>query len=328
MVAGYGFSYRAVEATQKGYRNTSFPIELATGEMVNFILYKNEPGILERIKRANLVADFLASKGLPARRTVNAKIAVLKTKESIRYGALYNYLPGRTIPWEAYTKAHIKLLGMAMSQMHSGMQSASGVNNQVVDEYREIVQRMQVYLDRSDVKDALMKKQRLCVDRPFSRMVGMLRLCKTLPNQQVLHMDFVRGNVLFDTPEENDRFSIGQVTLSGILDFEKVAFGHPVFDIARTLAFLLVDCAAKSPREIRKYFLESGYNKRGTAKFKHIVLYHKNEKIDVLEELVTLFLMYDFYKFLRHNPYDSLHENHHFVRTRDMLIERKMVQYS
>jgi Ser/Thr protein kinase RdoA (MazF antagonist) len=327
VVAGYGLSYRQTRTPQKGYRNTSFPVTLSAGEVVNFILYKNEPGILERIKRANLTADFLASNGLPVRRTISTKIAVLKTNEKTRYGAVYNYLQGHTIPWEAYTKAHIKLLGMAMSHMHASMQGVSGVDNSVVDEYIEIVQRMQAYFQRSDVQGALVDKLNLQVEVSFARMLGMLRLCKNLPNQQTLHMDFVRGNILFDAPKDGNRFFIGQVALSGILDFEKVAYGHPLFDIARTLAFLLVDCTNKTPAQIKNYFLRSGYDKRGKVRFSNVIVARNDTKIDILEEMITLFLTYDFYKFLRHNPYESLADNHHFVRTRNILIQRKVLQY-
>ncbi len=74
----------------------------------------------------------------------------------------------------------------------------------------------------------------------------------------LLHMDFVRGNILYSQNHE--------LRISGILDFEKAAYGSPLFDIARTYAFLLVDCKYKSEKEIGKYFLRSGYIKRGKLK--------------------------------------------------------------
>jgi Ser/Thr protein kinase RdoA (MazF antagonist) len=114
----------------------------------------------------------------------------------------------------------------------------------------------------------------------------------------------VRGNILFDD----------QARITGVLDFEKTAWGHPALDIARTLAFLLVDCKYKSEDKTRKYFLISGYNKRGPAR--------TPGSSPLLEKLITTFLLHDFYKFLRHNPYESLRNNEHFVRTRDLLVQR------
>ena len=71
---------------------------------------------------------------------------------------------------------------------------------------------------------------------------------------------------------------------------------------------------------MRKYFLGSGYRKRGrgTVAF--------DNKQDILEALITMFLTYDFYKFLRQNPYESLMENHHFIRTERMLRDRGVLQ--
>ncbi len=115
--------------------------------------------------------------------------------------------------------------------------------------------------------------------------------------------------------------------MTGILDFEKTAYGHPVFDVARTLAFLLVDCEYKGEAKIRKYFLQSGYNKRGTVNFRNPIIKHGNRTTNLLESLIDLFLLYDFYKFLRHNPYEFLEQNHHYKRTRDILLTRNMLEY-
>ena len=110
-----------------------------------------------------------------------------------------------------------------------------------------------------------------------------------------------------------------------MLDFEKTACGHPLFDIARSLAFLLVDCKYKTDQQIRKYFLYSGYQKRGNNHLPRVILIGKNRSSDLLEKLVDIFLTYDFYKFLKHNPYESLNSNEHYQRTRELLLSRKMI---
>jgi Ser/Thr protein kinase RdoA (MazF antagonist) len=326
LFAKYSLVPRTIHGSQKGYRNISYPATLKDGRTVNLIVYKSEPGILERIQRANYVADYAAKAGLPVRRLADERILRLKSVSRVAYGALYEYLPGKTIPWEAFTKDHIKLAGMAMSTLHARIHASRSAPLSVADEYRQYLIRMQYYFEDTNVERALAAKLRLQPRFVFKRFEGIMTLCDRLPGQN-LHMDFVRGNLLFDKARPTDLFAIEGLALSGIIDFEKTAYGPPVFDIARTLAFLLVDCPVKSPEKIRKYFLQSGYNKRGESVFRAPTVMRQGKSFDLLDELTTLFLIYDFYKFLRHNPYEFLNENHHFVRTRDILIGRKMLQY-
>lgn len=324
----YGLDEGQILPRQKGYRNTSYPFILKNGQTINFIIYKVEPGILDRIRLANEVGDYLHGSGLPARRTYDQRIIKLQQGQTTAYGALYSYLPGQTIPWEAYTKAHIKLVGMAMAIMHAKLKQLDRDAPRVTEEYKAILARMKEYFTRPEVVAAMHNKLNVRVNSPiYYRLANVLGICATLPGQQLLHMDFVRGNLLFTESRPDDTLTVDDVALSGIIDFEKVAYGHPLFDVARTLAFLLVDCKSRAPEKVRKYFLYSGYHKRGHAP-PALVLKNGDRTLSPLDELTDLFLFYDFYKFLRHNPYESLHENEHFVRTRDMLVARKMIQYS
>lgn len=309
VLAQYGLHKVRLASVEKGYRNQSHHIVTADGKHLNFILYKHEPGIAVRVKRANTVSDYVAHHGLPARKTYGD--ARLLRVTTTRYGALYEYLPGTTIPWEAYTQAHIKLLGKTMSDMHAvlALLPPHRTDTAAVDEYAAICGHMQAYFSDSGVQTALRQKLGLLLDPGvLLRCLVVLQGCRALPGQQQLHMDFVRGNILFTSP--------ATATLSGILDFEKTAYGHPLFDIARTLAFLLVDCRHKHATKVYKYFILSGYNKRGSSTFK---ITARNEKL--LRELVRLFLLHDFYKFLRHNPYESLPLNSHFMRTCAILLQ-------
>ncbi len=324
----YGASYQSIGPPQKGYRNSSYAVSLTDGRMLNLILYKSEPDILARIKRANKVANFVAAQGLPSRQSFDKRIIKLQSGELAKYAALYYYLPGDTIPWEAYTKDHLKLAGMAMSVMHQHLRHLPLPGPHVSGEYLRINKRMSHYFNSESVQMALYKKLQLRVSQGiFTKNRVCLQACYTLPNQHMLHMDFVRSNLLFKATEQDDIFVENGLALSGILDFEKTAHGHPLFDIARTLAFLLVDCKYKPPADIKKYFLRSGYAKRGGVAIKNIVLSREGRRINVLEALLEFFLFYDFYKFLRHNPYEFLAQNEHFMRTRDMLLERQMLQY-
>jgi len=328
----YDVRYDRILPVQKGYRNQSFGIVRPDGPVLNLILYKSEPGILRKIRAANTVSDYLAARGFPARKTCNSKIIRLRAAGRIKYGALYEYLDGHTIPWEAYTKQHIKLLGKTMSDMHAALadmpaEVAGPRLPAVTDEYRAIVTRMGRYFEDESVRRALATKLRLAVNRShIERFESLLVACAQFRHQQPLHMDFVRSNILFDlsddAPGAHSDLASQQVRLTGILDFEKTAAGHPLFDIARTLAFLLVDCKYKTEAEVRKLFLESGYNRRGAAPLS------RQLTAKLLEPLVNLFLLHDFYKFLRHNPYEFLPDNEHFVRTRVQLLKRGVVTSS
>lgn len=314
LLRAYGVKSTQLLSTQKGYRNESHPLVLPSGEKLNLILYKSEPDILHRIKAANRVSNYLFAQGFPARRTIDGRIIQLRSKSAVKYGALYSYSPGETIPWEAYTMAHIKLLGKTMSDMHDALKQLSDTTLPfVADEYEQIIDRMQRYFAQTTVLKAIKTKLGLQIDaQGMAQLRAVVQSTKQLADQQVLHMDFVRGNILFDSNPE--------LIISGILDFEKTAYGHPQFDVARTLAFLLVDCKYKTQKKIKKYFLQSGYIKRGKASYSDIILQAGAETL--LESLITLFLLYDFYKFLRHNPYESLGQNEHFVRTKNILISR------
>jgi len=301
----YGLHPEIVRGVQKGYRNHSYAVDLGGGRTLNLIIYKREEEILSRIKNANRVADFLAGKGFPARRTADGRIVTMKAGDFVKYAALYDYLPGKTIPWEAYTMDHIKQLGAAMSNMHAALKPLQQGNLPfVIDECRRLMTRIEKYFADEGVHDALAGKLGLAL---FDTTRIRPALTASIDIQaQALHMDFVRGNVLFGGEDE----------ITGVLDFEKTAWGPPVFDIARTLAFLIVDCKYKNEAKVRKYFLHSGYNKRGQAEF---------QPSELLEDLLDFFLLHDFYKFLRHNPYESLKHNEHFVRTRDFLLKRNIL---
>lgn len=327
VLAKYGLQVVAIDAPQKGYRNTSYAATLRNGERVNLIVYKCEPGVARRIQRTHDAANFLQKFELPVRYPIDERIITLQTGNTRRYAALYNYLPGCTIPWEAYTKHHLKLAGEAMSTLHAAWRLMPTQAFTVAEEYAFIVAHMQAYFSDEPVRQALWQKLGLRV-RPsvLHRLRAVLEVCQQLPGQQPLHMDFVRGNLLFRRSQPADRFAHGGVSLAGILDFEKTATGHPLFDVARTLAFLLVDCKYKSPDKIRRYFLHSGYNKHGPQPVRGLRLTKGGQHMNVLEELLNLFLLHDFYKFLRHNPYEFLPQNEHFIRTSNMLRARQMIQ--
>jgi len=348
----YGVEIADFGPVEGGYRNVSHSFTGTDGKFYNFILYKHETGIVELIERTNALGTYVATNNVPVRVPVDARILQVGR----RYGSLYGYLGGETIPWEAYSMKHIKLLGYAMAKFHTaGENYRSPALPDVETVYADIANRMGDYFAQADVQKALTEK--LNVSVLFPEFQHLLNSMKQLSGRIPLHMDLVRSNVLFREAQDSDTLAIEHLALSGILDLEKAAMGHPLFDIARTLAFLLVDCA-KPEEKIRKYFLDSGYWKRGQRDVYggtlsrvslsdslgvngRSVLPRSAGKAEpsratqasvsgseLLEQLITLFLTYDLYKFLKQNPYESLSKNHHFKRTIDILLARKVVQYS
>ena len=318
----YGHTPVRLLGIQKGYRNSSHHIVTASGEHLNLIVYKSEPGILERIQQANRAADYAAEHRALVRRTADPRILQLRGGGRTRYAALYTYLPGKTIPWESYTQEHLKLLGKTMSDLHAILASFPAQRlTLITDEYTAILKRIERYFNDKQVYTAIRQKLGVAVPITTAREhQKLMRVCRGLAGQQVLHMDFVRGNILF--AEDS-----GKLGVSGVLDFEKIAYGHPLFDIGRTLAFLLVDCKYKQEHKIKKYFLQSGYNKRGAQQIRDITVHDiLEDDISILERLIDLFLLYDFYKFLRHNPYEFLCQNEHYERTKQILINRNIIR--
>jgi Ser/Thr protein kinase RdoA (MazF antagonist) len=308
VLAEYGLKYFKIFECQKGYRNEIWPVLASDGRMLNVTFFKREVGITDRIRRADAVSEYLALLGMPTRKRIDQRILMLKNETLTTHVSVYNYLPGSTIPWEAYTMSHIKLLGRTMSDMHANLSQMPTTSlPSVYKEYKQIIERMNVYFSKSSIKKAIRDKLNLefKIDL-FENYQTLLKEYAKKPNQQALHMDFVRGNILFDNG-----------SISGILDFEKTAVGHTVVDVARTLAFLLVDCKYKTADKVNKYFLYSGYQKRGL---------NKDIGDDAArDQLVEMFLFYDFYKFLLHNPYESLHLNEHYARTKDILVKRGVI---
>jgi Ser/Thr protein kinase RdoA (MazF antagonist) len=214
---------------------------------------------------------------------------------------------------------HIKLLGYGLARFHEAAGSYPGILPDIELVYRDIQSRMEQYFADDNVKRAMKQKLDIAIELPNYR--GLLDYAYSLADRTTLHMDFVRSNLLFDDTNAGSELAVETLALSGILDLEKAARGNVVFDVARTLAFLMVDCN-KPEAKLRKYFLDSGYIKRGVRNLKPMYF----EGIDMLEQLINMFLIYDLYKLLRQNPYESLSDNHHFVQTRDILKQRKVIQ--
>lgn len=291
----------------KGYRNRSYAFVTAD-RAYTIILYKDEPDILTTIQQANRFGDYAASQGYPARQTVDGRLL----RVGRQHACLYYYLPGGTIPWEAYTRHHLRELGRGLAELHHCMAGSRLMLPPAVLHLATNQRAMQAYFTDPGVIQALDAKLRLRVADTAFDTVDWAHLEK-LTGQQPLHLDFVRGNVLFME---------GQPEISGVIDFEKAAIGHPIIDVARTLAFLVVDSVHKTPPLTQHEFLVRGYQSH-SPRFQGFDSPRDVNKM--LSTLVNHFLLYDLYKFLRHNPYEALPKNHHFMRTASLLMHKKLL---
>lgn len=300
LLANYGFEVVKIDEPSSGYRNKSYPIFLKNNEIINLVIYKKEHGIRRKIQNANIFGNELAKLGFAARKTLLEELIIINHQNTKRYACLYNYLPGKTIPWEAYTSKHIKLLGESMGNMHR-LLSKYNINNtkfeNIINHQIKKLDEMENYFHDINVKNAISKKLSFELILDFAKYKKLFDSLKS-ENFQLIHMDFVRSNILFSRKDS--------VEITGIIDFEKCGYGPRILDIARTLSFLLVDSKYILPSKVYKYFLFNGYQKRSSNKL---------PDLSSLQDLVEFFLIYDFYKFLKYNPYEFLYLNEHFLRT-------------
>ncbi|MDD3648130.1 MAG: phosphotransferase [Candidatus Dojkabacteria bacterium] len=337
----YNIDVEKVVRLEGGFRNDCFRIETRAQKYV-FIIYKREKCVKTCIQNAHLVAGLLQKKGFSTRVLVktilNDDVFKIRVFKEFHYCALYNYLEGLTIPWEAYTRRHLKSMGKTLSDMHHALQEIPmtkspvcrqagnyqlKINNQFqitqlpnwTEITRKEIHEMRKYLEK--VEPWIEKKLKVKLSRKKIEQVFKSTLKLSPPEagpplaEAILHYDFVRGNILFSNKLDK---KLDIYPIVGILDFEKVCIGPVIADVARSLAFLIIDCKYKKEETVKKRFLISGYNRRGKNK---LSLKYINSSL--MMHLLSFFWLRDFWKFLEHNPYEYLYMNEHYVRTRDRL---------
>lgn len=326
----YGLKVREVRKLEGGFRNQCFRLISDKGKFV-LIIYKNDKDIKTIIQNAHLVAKFLSEKNLPTRIPIvterGREYFRYKFADGYHYAALYNFLEGETIPWEGYTRRHLKSIGKTLSDMPYTFLKFQNSQLQLIKTKlpkwkgitRNEMSAMRKYF--KEVEPWILKKLKVSLNwKGIQKTFGSIEQQIERSNEQenILHYDFVRGNILFSR-KLNKALDIYPII--GILDFEKVCLGPEVADIARTLAFLIIDCKFKDEETIRKRFLLSGYDKRGKNK-----LPFSEMNNPFLESLLKFFWLRDFWKFLVHSPYEYLYMNEHYVRTRDRLVKVNLLQ--
>jgi len=350
LVQHYNLKPRCVTKLDGGFRNQCFRIFTNEKKQYVCIIYKSERGIDKLISNAHIVADFLKTEKFPVRYPIQTLRGedFIKHKDGgkVRRIAVYNYLPGRTIPWEAYTRRHLKSMGKTLSDIHYTLSQHRGDKSQskkslnrksTIPHSRKrsesIIEKLPKWwrITRKEIEDMLEyfnrvepwieKKLKVKLDWDSVKAVlgDLVEDCRQFPSG-VLHYDFTRGNIVFSS-KLNEKLDVYPIV--GILDLEKVCYGPMIADIARTLAFLMVDCKYKDEQTVRKRFLQSGYQKRGNTK-----LAFDTEFYRVLDRLIAFFWLRDFWKFLEHNPYEYLYMNEHYLRTKNLLLKVNLLTES
>ncbi|GAB4163253.1 MAG: hypothetical protein Fur003_5980 [Candidatus Dojkabacteria bacterium] len=289
----------------EGYMNNCYLINTPKQQLIMVIYnsnrYKTETDInrLEEIYSLNL--------NLPIRKPIgynNSKHLMKYTRKSgiSNFVGLYNYLEGETLPWEGYTRRHLFALGEMHKQLHLSLSTQPPTK--YIESWDQYIKRDSAKLISYFIKNSLSieRKVKISLD-----ILGLKALTESFSHYrlaaQLTHMDFVRGNILFSNIKHKEKYEI-----TGILDFEKMLIAPVEFDIARTLAFLLVDCRFSSDEKIIEYYLKKGYG------------YQEKKNDRVIQKFLIYFWCRDLWKFLVSNPYESLADNFHYKATVERLI--------
>lgn len=312
-----------VKEYAEGYMNHVFNISFDNSDkkyvvvLYNSMRYRGKKGndFLSTLSR---VTEYLNEKGFNSRRAIKNKNGDYITRITLdtsnvltnpRLLGVYDYIEGSTLEWDAYTRRHLRSAGMKMSQMHRLLKDYKG-NVEAVTQWDNYLKtdssRMLQYMNKNT--EHIINKLHLKFNiTEAENLVSLLHQDTTTKNQLV-HCDFVRGNILFSQKKLQNIYEI-----TGILDFEKLLFGPIEADISRTMAFLLVDCRYKSSHEIEQYFLTEGYALLGKG---------ASFSISQLNLYMIYYWLRDFWKFLECNPYEDLKKNYHFNKTTEILIEK------
>jgi len=326
----------------QGYMNHTLCLEFpASGKKYVVIFYNanryRTEKSFQRLTQIDDIASYLDENGIPARTSVLNKMGGSITKldfqfhvdgenlmesssqEPIRrrFFAIYNYLPGKTLPWEAYTRRHLRSLGMMMARMHTKLRRYSGNISSIPvwDLYfANDSKEMLAYFLKNE-KSITQKLALKINEREIKALYQKIRdlIPTTKPCYQLTHCDFVRGNVLFSDVKERFVYPI-----TGVLDFEKIMLAPIEVDLARTLAFLFVDCKYKSEEDILRYFISEGYS--GKLAPQRYVDSMETEFNDInIKYYMLYFWLRDLWKLLQCNPYEDLRMNYHFKKTVEIL---------
>lgn len=312
-----------IKEYKQGYMNYVLNISTKKGQIFTGVLFNynryNGDFAKKMLENINICANYLTRFNIPVRKALLNKsgktISIINLNQKQRFFTLYKYLEGNTISWEAYTRRHLRSMGQTLALIHNKWTNFNG-NISYIPKWEEYFNidsiNLMNYFDTNYIHIA--KKLGIKLNADYIKLLinNIKKISKSSKlKKQLIHCDFVRGNILFDNIKYKNIYKI-----TGVLDFEKTLIGPIEFDICRTIAFLLVDCKYKSYKEIFYYFLQDGYFKG------------KNISInpETFQYLIRYFITRDLWKFLQCNPYENLYLNYHFNKTVKLLKNLNLLE--
>ncbi len=137
---------------------------------------------------------------------------------------IYRGVRGQSIPWSDYTLGRICRATCYLEKIHRAGQNFPGKSR-----LARIALPSEVQISSSG--DETLSGYRINYKALLQIWRRLSRACLNGP-ETVLHGDFGRGNIIFDDDK-----------IAGVIDWESMAWGNPLFDLGRFGGYLLLDTA-------------------------------------------------------------------------------------
>lgn len=175
--------------------------------------------VRQRHRILQKLSEHLGKQGVATRRLVPGSLQILP-RSSLRWSAVYFGVPGQTISWSDYSLPLVSAAVKYLERIHQAGRSFPD----------------RAELDRVELSDPPVlpaaeltgcRVNRVAWRQRAERLACLNQGQKTAT---VLHGDYGRANIIFDGER-----------VAGVVDFDRAAWGHPVFDLGRFVSYLLLD---------------------------------------------------------------------------------------
>lgn len=172
----------------------------------------------ERRELLEKLAGHMESRGIATRHLVTPSVIQLD-RSAFRWMAVYHGVAGRSIPWSDYSEPQIISAVRYLARIHEAGRSFAGRNSlaRISEAFRPVkIPAVPGYRVNQDALNNIKTRLRA---RNSDQATAT-----------VLHGDFGRANIIFQ-----------EESVSGVVDFDRAVFGHPLFDLGRFTSYLLLD---------------------------------------------------------------------------------------
>ncbi|EKD49417.1 MAG: hypothetical protein ACD_63C00149G0003 [uncultured bacterium] len=177
------------------------------------------------------LGDFLKEKSFCISRFVKTSSGKpLAYKHRGYFIGVYSYVHGESILWQAYSSKKIKSAVSYLYFFHKSSRSFQDKNS--CARILRSVADLKAKIEEFKSPFFKIEKKRAC--EILSELYDAV--AEREDELTVLHGDYGRGNIIFEKEK-----------VTGMIDFESVCLGHPVFDVGHFLGTLLVDTLWQAP---------------------------------------------------------------------------------